>query len=137
MTQQEQEKKYGRYNDLPANFREITEGEFAHSHFFSYDAEFQTTRHPWSSDPAQMAEIGKYNFKSTLKVWFYWDGTGLAMAQEYWDNKIRYFAFGCEHDYKELSAAEARKEGVQHYGKCWHVNKCQKCGHVHSVDSSD
>lgn len=48
----------------------------------------------------------------------------------------RYFRIGCEHNWKELSMAESKTEGVLHFGNCWHVNKCSDCGMVWSYDSS-
>jgi len=42
----------------------------------------------------------------------------------------------CEHDFEEISGDEARKLGVQHFGMCWHVTRCKKCGEISSYDSS-
>lgn len=43
----------------------------------------------------------------------------------------------CIHEETELSSSECRAAGVPHYGMCWHVYRCTKCGHIRSVDSSD
>ena len=38
---------------------------------------------------------------------------------------------------REVSAAEARKNGVEHYGMCWHVYYCPDCKCFYGLDSSD
>lgn len=44
----------------------------------------------------------------------------------------------CAHTYgREISMDECRTRGIGHYGNCWHVYECGKCGEVFSVDSSD
>jgi hypothetical protein len=43
----------------------------------------------------------------------------------------------CVHEYKELSQETARAKGVEHFGMCWHVYECAKCGHHKSTDSND
>lgn len=43
----------------------------------------------------------------------------------------------CIHEYKEISAKEARERGIMHYGMCWHVYVCSKCGNIDCTDSSD
>lgn len=41
------------------------------------------------------------------------------------------------HEYRELSAQEARNRGIYHGGRCYHVEVCTHCGHVFAYDSSD
>jgi len=44
----------------------------------------------------------------------------------------------CLHTMKELSYEEARKRGINHYGRCYHVYECTKgCGTIRGYDSSD
>ena len=43
----------------------------------------------------------------------------------------------CVHDYQEISQEECRDRGVSHYGACWHVDACVKCGEIRGRDSSD
>ena len=43
----------------------------------------------------------------------------------------------CIHDFHEISAEEARNKGVHHFGRCYHVSECSKCGKLISYDSSD
>lgn len=70
---------------------------------------------------------------------YFHDDTGVAIVCDYWNTEkpIRYFRFGCKHDYRELSMEECRKEGLYHAGRCYHVNKCRKCDNINSYDSSD
>lgn len=41
------------------------------------------------------------------------------------------------HDYKGLSQEKCRERGILHFGRCYHVSECVRCGHIHAVDSSD
>lgn len=43
----------------------------------------------------------------------------------------------CIHEYKELSVEQSQQKGIKHWGMCWHVYECSKCGHTMSQDSSD
>jgi len=74
--------------------------------------------------------------QSTHIYWFH-DGTGLCIVNDFSAGTLRYFACGCDHDYKELSGEESRAEGVQHWGSCYHVLKCTKCKNIQAHDSSD
>ena len=42
----------------------------------------------------------------------------------------------CVHEYRELSDLECRERNIHHFGMCWHVYTCEKCGHIISQDSS-
>jgi hypothetical protein len=43
----------------------------------------------------------------------------------------------CVHEMRELGTAECREKDIQHFGMCYHVYECIKCGTVNSYDSSD
>lgn len=43
----------------------------------------------------------------------------------------------CIHNYKEITQAECRRRGVSHFGNCYHVCRCPKCGAITAYDSSD
>lgn len=43
----------------------------------------------------------------------------------------------CIHEFVEISQAKAKALGVMHFGMCWHVIQCTKCGRLRSYDSSD
>lgn len=54
-----------------------------------------------------------------------------------YEEPIRYFRIGCQHELKELGVDECRRRGIDHFGRCWHVQECTKCGLIESYDSSD
>lgn len=56
-------------------------------------------------------------------LWHYADRTGVAVVSEYWHGKVRFFAFGCDHDFGAIDAERLR---------------CERCGIVVGrPDSSD
>ena len=113
-------------NDFPDGWREITPEEFSTSDFFSYSPEYIEYRQMYDNHKAGVH----------AKLFHFPDGTGIAMSNEYWEKKVRFYKFGCEHSYNELSTKQASEEGVSHFGNCYHVYKCSKCNHVMSQDSS-
>jgi len=133
--------EFGDFNDFPPFFREITEDEFARSIFFSYTPEALESRQ--MCRPSGVFPDGR-SVHATL--YFYHDQTGVAIERVQgpfiklgvhspWT--VRYYAFGCNHKYTEMSAKDARAAGHTHFGRCWHVWKCDVCGHVKAMDSSD
>lgn len=134
-------------NDFPLGWRELTTMEFANSQFRAYSWAWDEYRQmiPETSEkrPAYLTynKWQKRDVATTLcaRLFFYDDGTGLAIVADGYNDKapVRFFAFGCEHDYHELSSAECHKRGIYHAGRCWHVNECLTCKHVLSYDSSD
>ena len=38
---------------------------------------------------------------------------------------------------RELNPDECRMRDISHFGRCWHVVECSKCGKVNAYDSSD
>lgn len=119
----------GDFNTAPVGFAEITQKEFAQSNFFRYG--------PEAIEHRQLLNVP--GEKTMLAVWMYYyhDGTGLALAEDFWAGTIRYFRFGCDHDYRELSPEATRQRGLSHFGHCWHTYECQTCGHIEAHDSSD
>lgn len=43
----------------------------------------------------------------------------------------------CIHEYRELTQQESRDKGITHFGRCYHVYECKKCGNYTATDSSD
>lgn len=127
---------YGPHNEVPTGFREITEEEFSKSYFFHYTPEEHEFRQFVIPDPE-----GKHRYGNCVKgvhLYRFFDGTGIALVSEYWEGKVRYFKFGCQHDYSvTLSPEECRSRNIPHYGNCYHVYECSKCKHVLAQDSSD
>lgn len=135
------EEAYGKYNDFPPNWREITQDEFARSLFFHYTPDFIDFRQMYEKD-----KDGKraYNAPYTSgKLFFFWNKTGIGIVDTYEDKKynakkiLRFFKFGCEHKYRELSREESAKKGRTHFGRCYHIEECTTCGHIWEYDSSD
>lgn len=124
---------YGGYNDFPPNWRKLTEKEFAQSQFFSYSPTL--VEHRQMLPPGGLRPGGKPAL--TARLYFYSDGSGLAMSNDYWKGKVQYFAFAaCVHEYRRPTEAE-HEAGVVRPARCFHVSICDKCHHVHAVDSSD
>lgn len=126
------EEIFGTFNEAPPGWREIKEQEFVQGHFFTYNWERSEYR-----QIHRLLEGGELARMVVAKLFFYWDGTGVAMEGNHRDGKVRFYAFGCAHSYIELGQKECRKRGIQHMGRCWHVNECKKCGNIWSFDSSD
>jgi hypothetical protein len=125
-------------NHRPKNFREIDANEFAQSKFFSYTPSY----------------IGYEQFEWNGEwlmghMYVFYDNTGIFITSDSRAERNangrtgyryypRYFKFGaCIHTHRELSQQEARSRDIPHYGRCYHVNECTKCGFIESYDSSD
>ena len=50
---------------------------------------------------------------------------------------VRFYGFGCLHEYHEMSGEELSQCGVKAVFPCEHGHLCNKCGHFFVVDSSD
>ena len=124
------EKEYGGYNYAPPNWKEIKEEEFTTSHFFTYTPKFSEYRQIIFGD------ISKGEMMS-VQMFYFHDGTGVALYPDWREGKVRYFKFAkCDHDSVELTQDECKKRDIQHFGMCWHVYECKKCGYIESYDSS-
>lgn len=122
-------KKYGDQGELPPNFREITEKEFAQSKFFIYSPDFWEYRQINKKEDVARFKWGPEQrpYVFALRMAYFYDGTGLAIEHDYWSGKVRYFAFAvCEH--------KNRKERT--VANCLHEYTCQDCGFVETIDSS-
>jgi hypothetical protein len=125
--------KFGEHNDVPPGWREIPEEEFVRSYFFRYSPE--KVEHRQLVNANIKCEKGRPLVDARL--YFFHDGTGVAMMQDFWAGKLRYFAFGCAHKYQEVHGETARNLGFRFTGNCQHAHICEKCGHRYMVDSSD
>ena len=127
------EQKWGRFNNPPPGFKEITAEQFSQSGFFTWckvGMEFRQI------DPAQIDQKAMLSpVKTFLSVTMFYmnHGENFAMAHDYWAKQVRYFTFAdCYHDWKEISAKEAGKPAFN----CYHYCKCAKCGASWEYDSS-
>jgi len=116
----EDEKIVGGYNDLPPEFKEISEKEFAQSMFFSYSpmkVEFRQAR---------LIKDSEMHLQSMRIYWFY-NYTYIVIWNDYWAGKV-HFAKGqlCEHAFE-----------CKNLGRCLNKYTCKKCGFTEEIDSSD
>lgn len=109
------------YNAAPLGLKEVSAETFAQADFWTYTAKKEEhryiTRYPEGVTP----------IKGLSDIRMYWmhDGHGWGMAQDYWGKKVRYFSFGCEHEWNE-----------EKIGNCLHLLTCKLCGTKREVDSS-
>ncbi len=127
--------KWGGHNDLPPNWQELTEKEFAQSEFFTYGPEFTDFRQVIL--PSKRYPKGVY---TDLHLYFFHLNRGFALWHDYWEGKVHYARFAlCVHEWQEMSQAWCAKQKppIYHGGRCYHVSRCKKCGVINAVDSSD
>lgn len=130
----------GHFNEMPKPWREATVNEYAHMRG-CYSPQYFESRNA-------LEVIDGVTIGSITIEWFHNCGFAVRMPNKWhcdsnepggiaYDEPIRYFKIGCDHENVELSQAECRERGIQHMGRCWHVVECTKCGHVEAYDSSD
>jgi hypothetical protein len=123
----------GKYNSEPPNFKKITEKEFVqNTKFFSFD--------PIKIEHRYILRNSDNKLKNSIdiKLYLYYDGTGVGISSDYSEGKIHYYKFSiCEHSFRELSIKECNERKIAHWGRCFHVYECEKCGFIESHDSSD
>lgn len=131
--------KHGHFNEMPKPWREATYHEYARQRGCCSPSYFE------SRNVLEQAEDGVTIGNVTIE-WFHNTGFAVRMPNKWhcesgrgvvYDEPIRYFKIGCDHDNRELSQQECQKRGIKHMGRCWHVVECTKCGHIESYDSSD
>ncbi len=121
--------KYGKDNELPPNFREITEKEFAQSKFFIYSPDFWEYRQISKREDCEKFKWGKEqgSYIFSLRMAYFFDGTGIALEHDYWAGTVRYFSFAiCDHEKREQ----------RNVGNCLNEYTCVACGYKETVDSS-
>jgi len=111
---------------LPETWASMSEEDFAKSKFFHYTpSAIGYTQVFKDKDGSPLKEMLSIHF-----FWFDFDKTGIAVVSDYWGGKVKYFRFGCDHDFHEVYDGVLR-------GRCLHTYECKKCGSRHTVDSSD
>ena len=104
------------------NVREISEKEFANSNVFLFVPSI----------------IGNTRIEDMeVKVFGFSDQTGYAIGSNRKNGKVRYFAFGCNHSYRNPTEEEIQTGKTPRPSMCFKVSVCKKCGAVNTVDSSD
>jgi len=128
------EKLHGGYNDFPPGWVEIGEKDVLNERtFFLYSPEVIEHRQMFAKDERG---IGR-GACLTARLYHFHDGTGIAMSEDYDKNVIRWFRFGCVHEWRSVTPQECSKRGIYHAPRCYSVSECKKCGHIKSIDSSD
>lgn len=122
-------------NYLPKPFESISRDEYLklYSHAMPNYIDFRQVKVP------------EFQYVKNFHIYCFSDyalAMGMPSGWTTEDEKFRYledpvyFYIGCRHEDRELSAEEARREGIRHEGMHHHVLKCDKCNRVYSVDSS-
>jgi hypothetical protein len=132
----EYQRKFGRFNDFPPNWKPCKPAEFW-GQFMTYSSdveEFRQMMYPEeilnNMPPNSYGQITVQN----ARLWTYQDGTGLAMVQNYDYKKahdrapLLYKFAVCEHEYVGVPEKSYM---------CYHVSRCMKCGIERAIDSSD
>lgn len=124
----------GNFNDPPAGWRQVTEEEFVQKSMLR----MYTPQYVEYKQIVEDKDKPYFERKPSIHchLFLFHDGTGFAMEFKYWEGKVNYYMFGCQHDYVELSPQTCRERGITHYGNMWHVTECTKCGNIDSYDSS-
>ena len=126
---------YGGYNDPPPNWKRITEEQFAKSDYFTYG--FVRSEYRQFVNPEKDELDSKYQGMISVQLLYMHAGHGYAIHNDWMNDRICYYRFGCEHKYVGLDQQECRRRNIPHYGRCYHVSECSICGHIYSCDSSD
>ncbi len=104
------EYRYG-CDALPHGWAEITPAEFAQSNFFRY---------------TPLATGWSRTLEGDANLFFMHDDNGFAIIGDYHEKTVRFFKFGCKHDF-----------AGEEVGRCLTKYTCKTCGFVQTVDSSD
>jgi len=115
------------YNYFPENFREISEKEFINFGIILKKVVNTEIREMFKSIDGSI-NLG-FNNSIRCKLFYFIDGTGFVIYPDMINMKVRYYLFGCNHDYKI--------DNYYYLGKCENIYKCTKCGYVINIDSSD
>lgn len=105
------------YHKVYDGWREITESQFVKSGFFTFHIQAMQYK---------SIAIEPQHGQWATRAFLFSDGTGVALVQDYWGGKLRYFAFGCDHDWQ-----------IENIGRCLHKHTCRLCNCTMEIDSSD
>jgi len=126
------------FNATPKGWREVTSEEYAGSIAFSHEPQRVEYRQMTRSEGVQLDTVLMGNLE-----WYY-NGTGTCICSVQEPNpkgfgfrpRLRFFLFGCDHEYRGMTQEEQKEHGVQDYAFNTHYF-CPKCGHIECHDSSD
>lgn len=123
----------GNYNSMPTPWKEINVNKYIHKRSSNIPIKFESRY--VLHDNVGRVNIDFFNdFALAVRLPEKWK---LVNDEIVYTEDFKYYLIGCDHSYKELSYIECKEKGIPHYGRCWHVNECEHCGKISSVDSSD
>jgi len=128
------------YNTAPHNLRRISEKDFVQGGFFRFCLEkpqFKQVHVRSETDLTTDSDYSKNTKVISMTLFYFPDNTGIAISSDYWEGKVEYYAFGCNHKYRDISQEECHKRGIYHGGSCYAVSECEECHDMKVVDSSD
>lgn len=126
------------YNDAPVGFEEITAEAYGNSMGFTYSPEALEFRQ------FSLKHLDGQDYYASMTLNWFHDGTGTAIYPDisvydegyHRKTTLRFFRFGCKHEFRALTEEEDHKYKPFH-GNCVSSSICDKCGFIHTVDSSD
>jgi hypothetical protein len=100
------------YNDLPFNWKPMTEDEFAKSGFVNGNWSRVEFRQMYPKTFDGKRDVGSRMIEARL----FWlnDDTGIAIVSDYWKGKVNFYKFGCHHSLKN------EKFSVESQNTCIH-----------------
>lgn len=132
---------FGQYNTFPNPWRPTHEHEFIHTHaiWIPKHVEYRQISMPDLNFHFKPCHIHYWHHMAIAVVFPQKWRCGDKKHNEWnivYEEPVLYFKIGCEHEIKELSVDECYKRGIKHFGHCWHVEECTKCGYLNEYDSS-
>jgi len=128
----------GDYNRMPRPYEQCSSDEY-YQHAGTY--------HPQYVESRQVLDLVQNETFNNVTIEWYNDRAYVIRYPIEWhldknnkmvyDEPVRFYRVGCQHDYVELNSEECRSINVVHFGRCYHVERCSKCGKVRQFDSSD
>ena len=122
---------FGGFNAFPPGWRELTQADFAKSAYFTYSPELVEYRQMYDSGGLRVG--GQPAVSAHLN--FLHDNTGFAIVNDFWKGTVKFFAFGCDHEFVDGSAEAERRQIRRFYPD--NARYCPKCNYLAIHDTSD
>lgn len=124
-------KENGDYNDFPPHWTEINEGAFCISeHFLNRPAMIEFRQMRDKTDPRKPIISAHLHWQEGLSH-------GYAIVPYRAEGKVRFFRFGCPHQWAVTPYEILKSDGVADILPGLHYYRCKRCSLVWSQDSSD
>ena len=120
----------GDFNTTPDNWRPIDIEEYY----------LKNVNTPDFIEKRQLRQLNEKSLKKTINAVLHWfsDGTGTALELDMINKQVNFYAFGCDHEWIELSQDECKQKNIPHLGSFYHhVEICTKCGNTKAYDTYD